>query len=395
MTAICMIRGLLRQKKVAEERFRDHAKLLRDELELLASTQCDATADIKPHLEKLHSKALRAASELIDEECRVAMRQALVGKGSPTDWLRTGSPKNRSVTDLTVLEFRASGDGVSFPWELLPICEEEARLESFLGSHAVGHRSPTLDPDLPVDPIEAFGDRFQVGAAFYSRNVGQWDDFLQTQHAEKYPDIRKCIAIDELPKLEAASVALGEGTFLRFLRAKHHIKHFACHAETTHQTSASTELIVDERFHAPIHGLLDQVKTGLKTPVVFLNVCGAAQTLIQPNDSIAAAMLGQGARFVVGTIARVPSMAAREFAHKFYDLFITGATGLQCIANARRAMFTSGSYSPLIYSYYGDATAHLDLASLRPSDVRQLAKTQGKPSEDPAPPESKKASLAG
>jgi hypothetical protein len=255
---------------------------------------------------------------------------------------------------------------VSFPWELLTLDEEPA-LESFLGYHIIGKRSPQ---HAVLRAQHAGGNSTcRLGVVFHSRKAAgeeTWDDFLRVDRAAGDSLFRR-LEIHELQELDRKSIQDGRSKFLAFLHAEHTIKHFACPCELTGTSSVGTEFIVESKFRVPIHSMLERLKSDLSSRVVFLNVCGGGVSRMRPNDSVAAAMLDHGALLVLASTARVPGPSAAQFARTFYENLLNGASAYESIVRARDFYFAQGHCFPLIYGYFGQPDFFLDAARLPPT----------------------------
>lgn len=371
MQVVTSILGVqpMRAQRISMVEFDDYESKLRSTFEQICSEQCqERPADIAALLESFYALAYDASLALFGIETLSLLNDLL-----------TSTPDEAKAT----LEFYASGDGLSFPWELVVLNESQS-LTSFLGFQALGRRSPMPTIGTPPQKISAPGGRFRVGAAFYSRNVTKydnWDDFLQRAHTSEYPYIAKHIVIEELPRLTGRAIEARSGptssneTFRNFLEAPHEIKHFACHAEHGGQTLIQTNLIVDDHFPVAIGPQMRRLRTELRSPMIFINACSSLQSPSKASESIAALLLEKGARLIVGTIARVPSKAARDFAHEFYQELFTGASAGSCLSVARRRFFAKNQFFPFVYCCFGNSTISLDIggAAMLSDDLRDDA----------------------
>jgi hypothetical protein len=100
-------------------------------------------------------------------------------------------------------------------------------------------------------------------------------------------------------------------------------------------------------------------------PLIFLNACESAELSPQFYDGFVPYFVSKGARGAIGAECKIPARFAKEWARRFFDLFLRGQPVGEIALKLRRDFYyEENNILGLLYSLYLDSQTRLALAVL-------------------------------
>jgi hypothetical protein len=138
-----------------------------------------------------------------------------------------------------------------------------------------------------------------------------------------------------------------------FLRKKHRVKHFACHAE--HHDADQGGCLFHISAEEPIRLRDVNSDVNFETAFVFFNACSGARVSAKSAVSFASSFLSRNnARTILTSECKVGNQAAALFSQQLYGGLVSGDQCWKVLLGERKKLFEVGSPTGLIYSLHGD-----------------------------------------
>jgi hypothetical protein len=147
---------------------------------------------------------------------------------------------------------------------------------------------------------------------------------------------------------------------IAFLRKKHRVKHFSCHAE--HNDADKGGCVFHIAKEEPIRLSDVNGDVNFETAFVFFNACSGARVSAKSAVSFASSFLSRNnARTVLTSECKVGNEAAAIFGKQLYGGFVNGDQCWKVLLDERKKLFEVGNPTGLIYSLHGDPSINFGL----------------------------------
>jgi hypothetical protein len=278
-------------------------------------------------------------------------------------WLRENATKPN-----VELAFEVMAENAPIPWPML-YCGDtadgvELTWNNFIGMRHVLHSIP-IPPNLEVRDVKIVSQpQLSVGLNVDTTIDDQFGVTWVAEHQTRWADeATKRQHLVLLPRSTKASVVAALDDTL----ATDQIVYFLCHATSVGKDGNPADATLNLGRGGPIV-LRDLQAVVPRTrftgrPLVFINACESADLSPRFYAGFVPYFVSKGARGVIGTECKVPVVLAVEFADRFFERLLDGATVGESVLKVRRQLLDDHR-NPLglVYGVHCDSGTRVDPA---------------------------------